>query len=415
VLQTRSCRFPLDLTALVLAGCAIIGGTAASACTIPVFRYALERWESDRFIVIVYHDGQLTAEQDSAASELTQRSSLAGGPLNVEVVRFDVTTPSPPKFPDLQPPPVDRPLPWVQILSRHRATHAALHWQGPLADAINLPGFYESPARKEIVRRILDGDAAVWLLVAPQEQLQQLSEQLQAKLGRVSQDQKLPGGIGLPGSELYASIPLEIRYSVLAVSHADPKEQAFLKQLGVSAQEWRADAAYVIPIFGRCRALDVIPYAEADEQLVEELATFLCEACSCRVKQANPGFDLLTSVNWDERLFGGSISELRVGNTQPSSATASASLLNSPEYLAIPTGSKMALAAPQTLAAEPADKSSTETGFGVASDVAASDAGTGVATTHQTPGSTINKLIVLVVIIALLGGGILAGVALTKH
>ena len=48
----------------MLASWALIGGSLACACTIPVFRYALERWESDHFLVIVYHDGQLTTEQD---------------------------------------------------------------------------------------------------------------------------------------------------------------------------------------------------------------------------------------------------------------------------------------------------------------------------------------------------------------
>ena len=32
------------------------------ACTIPVFRYALERWELDTFDVLIYHKGPLSAE-----------------------------------------------------------------------------------------------------------------------------------------------------------------------------------------------------------------------------------------------------------------------------------------------------------------------------------------------------------------
>jgi hypothetical protein len=354
VLRTQSCRFPYGLAPAVLAGLALVGPAAASACTIPVFRYALERWESDRFLVIVYHDGPLTAEQDSAVCELEQRSSPAGGQLNIEVVRYEVTSPSPPKWPDLQPPPAERQMPWVEVLVRSRAMPTAALWQGPLADASNPPGLYDSPARSEIVQRILGGHSAVWLLVAPEEQVQQLSQQLQAKLDLVSQDLKLPSGIGLPGSELYAVIPLEIRYSALAVSHTDPKEQPFLKLLGASTEQWRADGAYVIPIFGRCRALEVIPYAEVDELLVDEIAAFLCGACSCRVKQANPGFDLLTSVNWNNRLFGESIPQAMDARAQPNAAIASTGLPVIPEYLAIPTGNQPKLGAePESTNSQP--------------------------------------------------------------
>lgn len=349
-----------NLTARLLVGSLLASASVASACTIPVFRYALERWESDRFILIVYHRGQLTGEQEAAVHELERRSSLAGGPLNMRVVRHDLAAPPPQTFPPAQPsttppPTAEQPLPWVQVLSSPKSAPQAIHWQGPLSAAGALPGFYDSPARNEIAQRILQGSSAVWLLVAPPDQLQPLGEQLQAKLDRFSQQQTLPAGIGLPGSELYASIPLQIGYSVLAVSHTDPAEQAFLKQLGLSAKEWHSDTAYVIPVFGRCRALEIIPHADIDELLIEEIATFLCGACSCRVKEANPGFDLLVSVNWNERLFPhslppgghpGALPGPHPGTVAPP-ALASDSLPEVPAYVAIPMGNPAGNSDPQ--------------------------------------------------------------------
>ena len=38
--------------------------------------------------------------------------------------------------------------------------------------------------------------------------------------------------------------------------------------------------------------------------LIHDLTEFLCGACSCQVKEQNPGFDLLLSTNWAEALFG---------------------------------------------------------------------------------------------------------------
>ena len=51
----------------------------ASACSIPVFRYALERWDSDRFQVIIYHDGALSPEQAAAFNYSVLRRELRAG------------------------------------------------------------------------------------------------------------------------------------------------------------------------------------------------------------------------------------------------------------------------------------------------------------------------------------------------
>jgi len=35
----------------------------APACQVPVFRYALERWEADAYPVVAFHDGEMTDGQ----------------------------------------------------------------------------------------------------------------------------------------------------------------------------------------------------------------------------------------------------------------------------------------------------------------------------------------------------------------
>jgi len=57
-------------------------------------------------------------------------------------------------------------------------------------------------------------------------------------------------------------------------------------------------------MFGRGRALEVILANVAKPTLNEDLTSFLSGACSCQVKEQNPGFDLLLSVNWDGELHG---------------------------------------------------------------------------------------------------------------
>jgi hypothetical protein len=393
---------------MTLASWVIVCGSLASACTVPVFRYALERWESDRLLVIVFHSGALSPAQDQAVSGLAQRSSLIGGPLNIELLRYDVTAPADEKFSGVQPPDDNQPLPWIQIHGASKGRQTAIRWQGPLAEAIEQPGLFDSPARGEIVRRMLKGDSAVWLLVAPEEQLKDLCEQLQTKLAAATPTLALPQGIGLPGSELYSQIPLEIRFSVLPISHSDAKEQTFLKMVGSSTEEWRADAAYVIPVFGRCRALEVFPYADANEALIEDVGNFLCAACSCRVKQANPGFDLLASVNWNERLFGESVpEEIRELGQATKGANSGGRSEANPEYLAIAVGSEQSRPAEQTATEEPADQLIAADSL-VANPSAELSGRSESETFSQAPIG--REALLVVAVITIFSGGVLAGV-----
>ena len=50
---------------------------SALACSVPVFRYALEKWPADAYPATVFHRGPLTAEQQALARELS-RDGLAG-------------------------------------------------------------------------------------------------------------------------------------------------------------------------------------------------------------------------------------------------------------------------------------------------------------------------------------------------
>jgi hypothetical protein len=54
----------------------------------------------------------------------------------------------------------------------------------------------------------------------------------------------------------------------------------------------------LFPIFGRGR---VVPPAIGEEicaEAIRDMAEFLTGACSCEVKEMNPGYDLLLAANW---------------------------------------------------------------------------------------------------------------------
>ena len=56
---------------LAVLGCLTLMAARTYACSVPVFRYALERWPVDPYEVIVFHRGDLTAEQKAVVDSLS--------------------------------------------------------------------------------------------------------------------------------------------------------------------------------------------------------------------------------------------------------------------------------------------------------------------------------------------------------
>jgi hypothetical protein len=144
------------------------------------------------------------------------------------------------------------------------------------------------------------------LLKSPDAKRNAAVKQLLAgELKQLSKTVEFPEGLGLPGSELYSEIPLLMQFSILEIDPNDAAEQ-FLVQLvkGFQPESAAAGQPLLVPVFGRGRALEVIPADRLDAALVGDLTRYLCGACSCQVKERNPGFDLLLSTAWDRELFG---------------------------------------------------------------------------------------------------------------
>src|SRR5580692_5193622 len=67
-------------------GLIVLAPTSGQACSIPVFRYALERWLPSPYEVLVYHKGPLTQTERKALKEI---DGLALG-ANLDVTDVDL-------------------------------------------------------------------------------------------------------------------------------------------------------------------------------------------------------------------------------------------------------------------------------------------------------------------------------------
>jgi len=251
------------------------------ACDVPVFRYALDRWPADTFRL----EAPVTALQtEPLAKEF--RNLTGNGGLNLEAV---VSTNGAKLF---FPP--------------HVRGADAPEWEGQLGADI-YHALTDSPVRQEVVKRILNGDSAVWVLV---ESGRPELDEPAAKI-LLERLKFLESATGLPrldptdpDSQLGPGPELKVKFSLLRIKRTDLHEQEFLSLLAGPAglKKFPVDQPFFAAIFGRGRVLGAWGQDRLNEDFVQDTARFLLGSCSCEVKSLNPGWDLLLRVDWDEAL-----------------------------------------------------------------------------------------------------------------
>jgi len=318
----------------------VLPAAAAVACNVPVFRYALERFESDPFELLIYHRGPLAEEAQAAVAALQKLADDSSSSLQVRVRLVDLAAPAkpvPPKpvtssgkpavspesagqapplnaAPDalhpsslILPPspslPAGAALPWLVVVPQGDEQARPL-WSGPFR-AADLPGLLDSPVRRTLTERLMKGDSAVFLLVdSGRRDADQAAEQLLRKtLARMEKSLQLPpqdDDAGISDVQLRSKIPLRIAFSVLKVSRADPAERRLVEMLDSFLEEpATAKGPVVFPVFGRGRVLAVLPGEALTAENLEEAGDFLCGNCTCSIKGQLPGGDLLLAADWE--------------------------------------------------------------------------------------------------------------------
>ncbi len=289
----------------------IATSAVAWACNIPVFRYALERWKPDLCEVIVFHSGDLSPQDSKTLEPLLEAARKDNAGANLEVLRVTIEQQEckDPRFKDLWLNIKDKTkaqLPYIVIRTAVSDKPPVNAWHGPIGD-FQVKQVLDSPARRELIKRLLKGDSVVWILVrsSKEDRNKAVRKMLDEELPKLSKNTPFPEGLGLPGSELYSELPLLMQFSVLEIDSNDAEEVFLLNLLkGFQPQAVAEGEPLLVPVFGRGRALEVIPANQCEPGLVGDLTRYLAGACSCQVKERNPGFDLLLSARWDRELFG---------------------------------------------------------------------------------------------------------------
>jgi hypothetical protein len=303
---------------------------AACACSIPVFRYALERWEPASYELIVFHRGKLSAEQQSLLS--IARKTGDEIKMNVAIQTVDLDGGPAAELLALWKGQKDQALPALALRNPRGSDVEGVIWSAPF-NGTTIQQALHSPARSEIAKRLLKGESAVWVLLesgrkardddAAQTLTTRVAHlQKTLKLAEIEADDVAKYNIAANASDL------KVAFSVVRVARTDPAEQVLVRMLLASEDDLDdAQEPMAFPMFGRGRSLFALVGKGINHETIDEACSFVIGPCSCVVKELNPGQDILISAAWgdvaapeprlDEQLKSAGLEPIKPGTSVP--------------------------------------------------------------------------------------------------
>lgn len=306
---------------IALAACVLALAQVARACEIPVFRYALEMWPAAPYRAIVFHRGALAGAAGQAVDYLLK--AQVSGAVNIEVHLVDLSTetdqellalwraleaPALPRLMLFYPnEPVARGAPPAD--SWTPAPGATCVWSSELSMK-SARAIIDSPARDQIARNIIRGDAGVWVLIESGH-ADKDSAAAKTLAAELKASAKLATASRSPDSPFSDEAP--VAFSIVRISRADEAEKMLLAMLLGTEADLASDFAsdpIAFAVYGRARALPALVAKGIESDNIARACDFVTGPCSCVVKALNPGVDLLVRAAWDASIGESMIPDL---------------------------------------------------------------------------------------------------------
>ncbi|MBN2314780.1 MAG: hypothetical protein JXM79_12690 [Sedimentisphaerales bacterium] len=329
-------RFWIAVITIILL---ILQSSPVIGCSTPVFRYAMERWMADYYDGVLIHKGEISDDDPAAVLlqgeeaeflnlrlskiDLDEEASWKRLSISVEgVLRKESLGPTSNRGLDARDtvadsnsdPEVVTPasvlksqlgieipekLPALVLWYPWMKGRAAPFWSGEFTPE-TIKALMNSPKRKELARRLTEGQTAVWLFIESgnadkdKAALKLINQELDSATEQLKEmAAEIPAEPGVPS--------FEYTFSTLSVSRSDPNEQMVLTMLLRSEpdlDEYKSEPI-VFPVFGRGRALFALVGEGINTDNLREAIGFITGPCGCEIKMMNPGVDLLMAENWD--------------------------------------------------------------------------------------------------------------------
>lgn len=296
--------FRLKAGLLLLASLAM--AVSGQACSVPVFRYALERWPPDPYQAIVFHRGPLTEAQQAAAQALSPEGLAGQSHANLFVRKVDLDREESRTWLPLWQEEKTDTLPWLSVHFPATTRIPTAIWSGPL-DLKGLQGVFESPVRRELAQRLAKGESAVWVLIESGDRAKDdaAAKLLQTRLDFLMGELKLPqlDPQDIASGLVSGGAQLRVAFSLIRLSRQNPAEQTLVKMLLATEEDLKGfKDPMAFPVFGRGRALYALVGKGINNDTIDDACAFLIGSCSCQVKEQNPGVDLLLAMDWDNSI-----------------------------------------------------------------------------------------------------------------
>jgi len=299
---------------LIWCGAVALSASPARACSIPVFRYALERWPADNYRAVIFHRGPMDPNSQAVVDWLTTAAGDDAAAANIKVRTVDLDGELDVGTKALWQGQVEPMLPWMVVQYPGFAALDEAVWAGTV-DMRAAEALVDSPKRRQIARLILSGESVVWVLLAcgDREKDEAAFKLLGRQLDKLQKTLKLEAGddFALPedfyddwseSSAPRPTLPLRVAFSQVRVSRDDPAERMFVKMLLGSEKDLKTFAEpMVFPIYGRGRVLCALVGKGINDANIQDVCEFLTGWCSCDIKEQNPGTDMLMRVDWQAR------------------------------------------------------------------------------------------------------------------
>jgi len=305
------------------------------ACDTPVYRYAMYRWEPTPYEIYFFHDAKPSEKDEAIASFIESLSEGEKERGNAVYLPVDISD-----DPDLVKAqiPLDVKRAWLDQTVKSTPGYAIISPMGQkiFIDDLTLAevkSLVDSPLRKEVSQSLAEGKAGVLILVTHPEavkpegeptlwQMMHSGKLLRQQFGRSNEeavaevkklvadvaDGKLDlyGGPGdkFPGENLTEGAQPEelpaLAIDWLQLDRNNKEEKWLLRQLlAVEPDLHEIKQPMVFCIYGRGRALPPFAGLGVQRDLLVDVVDFITGACSCTIKDQNPGVDLLMTSDWN--------------------------------------------------------------------------------------------------------------------
>jgi len=307
MLTRSSQRLPFYGACTLLASlCCLV---VLQACETPVYRYAMYRWKPAPYEIYYFHSEPLSADTQALHERIAKLALLKPDQpmLNATLITVDLS-----KDPQLQKVLPDIKQLWMQHQDQLSPGYLVTNPQGgavsigTLAEQ-QLTALTSSAKRQQLLGQLNEGKAAILVLLtskdtaanqAAEKQVRGLVEAVNA--GKVDLYQ-VPGEPAEEDAteEEPAAKPAHT-LGWLTVNREDPQEKWLVQSLlAVESDLHELQEPMVFAVYGRARALPPYVGKGITRENLLQCIEFVTGACSCTVKEQNPGVDLLVQSDWE--------------------------------------------------------------------------------------------------------------------